>query len=182
MKIIKMHPGDVAIALQLATLTNQRLADIAVATIRSIGEVHNAVRRLSMARLLKPDSRQIVLEPLLGFIRWGVPYAFPAVVGGTTIGVATARMATPDTSVGASTVPGEITRVEFVWPAGDGSARGQALAPLYPNAPQLVTGNPTLFSLLSMVDLIRVGGAREAAAATDAIAVALSQRLQRGAA
>ena len=85
-----LHPGDVVVALQLAITPEATLVSIAEHAKRSLGEAHNATKRLHSAGLLVPDSRGIEREPLLHFIRWGVPFAFPPEVGGTTVGVATA--------------------------------------------------------------------------------------------
>lgn len=173
MKSIQLRPGDVAVALQLAVGADTGLESIASALFRSLGEVHNAIGRLRAARLLKPMSREVAIGPLSNFIRWGVPHAFPAVVGGLTTGIATARLDPGGNQLDPSA---STAAAEFVWPDAAGPARGQALEPLYPKARMLATANRELYSLLSLVDLIRVGGAREASAALTAI----SQRLARG--
>ena len=148
--------GDVAMALALAMDPSAPLKRLAELTCRSIGEVHNAERRLRAARLLRPDSRIVEREPLLRFIQWGVPHAYPPTIGAMAVGVATAQ-SLPTNS--------EPTEAEFVWPTADGTTRGQAFAPPYPRAPQLITLNPRLRRLLSLVDLVRIGGARDQAAA-----------------
>lgn len=172
MKSIQLRPGDVAIAMELAISADRGLTGLASAVFRSLGEVHNAMGRLRAAHLLKPMGREVAIGPLTNFIRWGVPHAFPAVVGGLTTGIATARLDSAgqqmDPSVSGATV-------EFVWPDSSGPSHGQALEPLYPNARKLVAANRELYSLLSLTDLIRIGGAREANAAITAISRRLTQ-------
>ncbi len=169
-----LRPGDIVIALELVLAGGNRLSDIAAGTCRSVGEVHNALRRLESSRLLKPGTRQIYTDPLFSFLRWGVPVAFPAKIGGLTPGVPTARLGivvSPGTdSVGqADAANGPLLAGEFVWPSRSGTSRGQALTPLYPAAARLVSANPRLYTALTLVDLLRVGGLREQSAAMDAI-------------
>jgi hypothetical protein len=157
MKQEKTTVGDVSLALALAMEPSAPLKRLSELTCRSIGEVHNAERRLRAARLLRPDSRVVEREPLLRFIQWGVPHAYPPALGAMAVGIATAQLP--------SSMEGEPKEAEFVWPFAGGPTRGQAFAPPYSRAPQLLAANPGLRRLLSLVDLVRVGGARDQAAA-----------------
>jgi hypothetical protein len=167
MKQVQLHIGDVSVALALALAPGSALKSLADSCARSIGEVHNALSRLRAARLMVPDARKVEREPLLRFIRWGVPYAFPPSIGPMTRGIATARL-----------VPaaGEPEEAEFVWPDPTGVTRGQAFAPPYPRAPRIVSVNPELRQVLSLLDLVRVGGVREQEAAADEIGRRISPR------
>jgi hypothetical protein len=53
----------------------------------------------------------------------------------------------------------------LVWPAAEGTVRGDSLTPLYPAAVGLPTRDPALYEILTLVDAIRVGRARERALA-----------------
>jgi hypothetical protein len=167
MKQQNLHLGDVAVGLALGIEPSPKLKLLSDRSGRSIGEVHNALARLRAARLLKPDGRMLEREPFLRFLRWGVPHAFPATIGPLTVGIATARI--PNASD--LTEPGE---AEFVWPTATGVTRGQALSPPYRTAPAVLTRSPQLRTLLSLLDLVRVGGTREQAAAIDEIARRIS--------
>ena len=153
-----LKPGDIVVALQLALTPETALSNLADATKRSIGEVHNAIGRLRTSGLVDPEARRIEREPLVQFIRWGVPYAFPPTTGGTTVGIATAVILN-------SPEVGEPVHSEFVWPASGGTSRGESLVPLHPRVPELADQNPRLRALLAVVDLIRIGGTRERTAA-----------------
>jgi len=48
-----------------------------------------------------------------------------------------------------------------IWSFGEGSVRGQSVRPLYPTVPLAAAADPTLHELLSLVDALRVGRARE---------------------
>jgi hypothetical protein len=113
-----------------------------------------------MASLLSPGSRRPVADLLLRFLVFGVPHAFPPVIGPTTVGVATAQSA----PVFEGMVAGE---AGFVWPDAGGAATGQALTPLFPRAAELPGRNPALYELLSIVDALRVGQTREKKAAEE---------------
>jgi hypothetical protein len=162
----KLSIGDVAVALAMATEPKSPLRRLSEVTCRSIGEVHNAERRLRLSRLLRPGSRSVEREPLFQFIRWGVPHAYPPATGPLTRGVVTARILEEGAGV-----PEE---AEFVWPHPDGLTRGQAFAPPYPRAPRLAIANPALHRLLALLDLVRIGGVRE-----QAMAVSELERLTR---
>lgn len=165
MKQLTIRPGDIGVALALAKAPRASLAELAGVTARSIGEVHNAVRRLDAGRLLKPGAREIVREPFLRFLQWGMPVAFPAQVGGITRGHATALVLAADEAN--SAVAAGADQAEFVWPDASGPTRGQALTPLYPAAPTAALKDAGFRRLLALVDLVRVGGAREQALALD---------------
>lgn len=48
-----------------------------------------------------------------------------------------------------------------VWPSVDGQHRGAAIEPLYAGAPGTLRHNPELYDLLTLVDALRIGRARE---------------------
>ena len=149
-----LRPGDVVVTLQLAIADKTGFKELSSATGLSVGECHNAVRRLSLARLISPASRRPATELLHRFLVHGVPCAFPAVVGPPSVGVATAHSAGVFTGK-------VISEERFVWPDADGAERGLALTPLFPRAAQLSTRNRALYDLLTIVDTLRVGRARE---------------------
>lgn len=170
-----LRPGDVVVALQVALSPEAPLAALAEQSGRSLGEVHNAIARLRTAGLMDPERRRVEREPLMQFVRWGVPYAYPPAIGGGTVGVATATL---NTSAGGSVSAPEA--VEFVWASAEGTSRGTALEPLHSRVPEIAGRNAPLYALLSAVDLIRVGGARERAAASAYIERQLASGPQRG--
>ena len=91
---------------------------------------------------------------LLEFLEHGVRYAFPAVAGATVRGVPTAH---------AGPVFAEVMESEdpLVWEDTQGTVEGRALTPLLPRAGQLAQRAPATYALLTAVDALRVGRARE---------------------
>ena len=149
-----LKPHDVAVALQLTLEPEATYRRLAESAGLSQGEVHNAVKRLTQARLVAAGTRTVNRRALLEFLSAGVPYAFAEVPGPETRGVPTAHAA-PPLVVEFSDAPA------FVWPHVQGTVRGQAIKPLYPAATATVAHNSALYELLALVDALRVGRARE---------------------
>ena len=159
-KALVLRPHDVAVALQLAVVPGLPFAELAERLRISVGETHNAVRRLKAARLVHLDQRRVAISSLLDFLSAGVPYAFPAEVGAMARGVPTAHSAPV---LAERFAPGE----PLVWPSAHGTVRGASIVPLYPGAPELPGHNETLYELLALTDAVRVGQAREKKMALD---------------
>lgn len=158
MKTMVLRPHDVAVALQLALEPGLSFPVLAERTGLSLGESHNAVKRLERARLVSRRDRGAVVPSLYDFIVSGVPYAFPGELGTEIRGVPTAHSGPP--------LAAQIRSDDaVVWPSVHGTQRGQGLLPLLPFAPELVEQNPPLYEMLTLVDALRVGQARERNAA-----------------
>lgn len=131
-------------------------------------QVFRSVARAEAARLLtvpplpvgKVEGISLFAKPNLGnlteFLVHGVKYCFPVEHGAITRGVPTAYAAPPLNQhiVQSSELPP-------VWPFANGTVRGNALLPLYKNAPEAALRDSRLYELLALVDAIRDGRARE---------------------
>jgi hypothetical protein len=126
--------------------------------------VHGAVKRLEKARLAEPDTRRVRVKALREFLNGGVPYAFPAQTGALTRGMPTAWGA----PVLRSQIRGKKSEIP-VWPDPDGKQRGVALEPLYRSASKAAKKDAKLYDLLSLVDALRSGRARERSLASKAL-------------
>jgi len=128
----------------------------------SMSEVHGALRRAELARLLAfEDKRPSIIKPnFKEFLFHGARYAFPPARGTLLAGIPTAYAAPPlNTMIAPSADPPP------VWPQAEGSTRGIALIPLYPTAPAAALRNATLYENLALFDALRSGNARERALA-----------------
>ncbi|HKP76978.1 MAG TPA: hypothetical protein VJT67_15715 [Longimicrobiaceae bacterium] len=164
-----LRPHDIAVALQVVLTPRARFVDLAASLGLSAAEVHNAVRRLQKARLLSVSGRSASVPALQEFAVYGVPYAFPAELGPESRGVPTSHSAPPLAEwFGADDA--------VVWPSEDGEVRGHSLVPLLPSAPRLARTNPSLYRLLTLLDALRIGQARERTKAK----VLLEQALREG--
>ena len=151
-----LRPVDIAVLLKLtlqgaAEMSFQQLAsDLHL----SPSEVHGSCKRSNLSRLLNQGVRKTVNRTaLMQFLEHGLRYAFPVEQGVLSRGIPTAYAAEPLRSAiqqGSDPPP--------VWPYAEGTVRGYSLAPLYKRA---ALADPQLYELLSLVDALRDGRARE---------------------
>lgn len=154
-----LRPVDVVVALKLAMDPGQLYESLAEELGVSLSTAHQAVQRLTSARLASGD-REISRTALMEFLSHGVRYAFFAEPGPEVRGVPTAHSAPP--------LSEEIVSEDaYVWPSAAGSRRGAAVPPLYEGAAELPEKSPALYRALALVDAIRVGRARERKRATE---------------
>jgi hypothetical protein len=167
-----LKPQDIVILLKiLASLTlskgqSEELSQKELATYLCIStsEVHAGIKRLLLAGLLGPVSREhkIILLPVKAACEEclisAVKYFFPAQLGEYTRGIATSYAAPvfeKHIIIGDDPIP--------VWPDAEGDKRGLALDPLYRSVPRSLARFPDqmFYELLALVDAIRSGRARE---------------------
>jgi hypothetical protein len=153
---VSLKPQDLYICLKLVTIDGgmPSFGRLAGEVLMSPSQVYSAVGRATAAGLLdirRRPRRQALLE----FILHGVRYAFYPERGSVTRGVPTAHAAPP--------IVEEIAGDDLppVWPDPEGTARGESLAPLHRMVPQVVRNDHALYELLALVDVRRIGRARE---------------------
>lgn len=137
----------------------------------SPSQVNSALKRLVTAGLITPyhppNKPQPIIQACEEFLAHGLKYIFPARLGEIARGVPTSYAApslNKQIIVGNDPIP--------VWPYGEGSERGVALKPLYPSVPEAVIKHPDplFYDLLTLIDAIRSGRARERHIATQKVA------------
>lgn len=151
----KLQGFDVVLAIRMLRPV-QTLAALAEELGVVASQVHASIKRLSIAGLVRPETRNTNRIALREFIEHGVRYAFPAQVGGRARGVPTAHSA--------PLLASQIDAVDsFVWPASKIAAgvNGLTVLPLYANAPMLAESSPETYRAVALVDVFRVGRARE---------------------
>jgi len=151
-----MKSQDILLLLKLVSIKdstwNQK--PIAKEVGLSQSEVSEAVARCKYAGLLDPTGKTVMKLALFEFLQYGLKYVFPQKPGSVVRGVPTAHSANP--------LKEQIQSTEdYVWPYGRGKVRGQSIQPLYKSVPEIVSDDPKLYELLSLVDALRVGRARE---------------------
>lgn len=157
-----VKPQDIVILLKLAAFGNGkwRHVDLAAALGLSQAEISFALVRCKTAGFLDPAKKKVMKAALLEFLVHGLKYVFPARPGPVCRGIPTAHSAPP---LSKTIVSSDDDR--YVWPWDDGKVRGQAIEPLYPNAPLAAEKDRKLYELLALVDAVRAGRAREQAIA-----------------
>jgi DNA-binding Lrp family transcriptional regulator len=150
-------PQDILVALKLClSAAKQSYADLGESLGMSASEVHAAVRRLMEARLIDSDTREVRREALRNFLVHGVPYAFPVNPKEITRGIPTAWAA--PAMAGKLSVSEQIPPV---WADPNGRVQGASVKPLYASAPGAAQRDRELYDLLTLVDDLRIGRARE---------------------
>ena len=132
----------------------------------SQGEIIKANKRLVASNLIAMNhsdcSAGAVNTPyllnvrnMMEFLSHGVKYYLPPVMKGVVIGLPTAWSC--------PLIKTELVSPDFptVWESNHGSARGEGLVPLYPGVPVASEKDENLYSLLSIVDILRLGKPRE---------------------
>lgn len=153
-----MRPQDIAVLLKII-LSNSNWMSKAVAKdlYLSPSEVSYSLQRSALAGLLDPSKRKVMRKAFLEFIQYGLPRVFPAIRGSIAVGVPTAFSSPVMLPYFMTNQLNEV----IVWPYSEGAARGETISPLYPNAVQAALKDQTLYELLSLVDVMRVGKVRE---------------------
>ncbi len=139
----------------------------------SPSEVHAAIKRAAGAGLVDisdPEKRRVNYRGFYSFLVHGVPRSFAVKPGPIVRGMPTAHAAAPLSKIIAG-----LDDLPPVWPDPDGKTRGYELKPIYKAAPGAAKRDPKLYELLSLVDALRAGRARERRAA----AAELRRRLLR---
>jgi hypothetical protein len=151
---VTMRPVDVPVALRLAEepeLSYEALHnDLGISTSTAF----QAVARLGAAGIVYPHARKVNRRNLLEFLLHGVKYVFPAEIRGVVKGVPTAFAGPPLADKIAHSMA-------VVWPDPQGSVIGESVAPLYPGATRLPQRCPGVYEMLTLVDAVRMGRARE---------------------
>lgn len=172
-----LRPQDVLILAKLLAYAGRRppMAQMGIDLFISPSEVHAALKRLAQARLITDESAMAGSRPLLPaveeFLIHGVKYAFPATRGEVTRGVPTSYAAPPlnaRVQAGSDLPP--------VWPFPQGTERGVSLQPLYRSVPAAALRDAALYELLSLIDALRDGRARERKLAEQALRARLNEQ------
>ena len=151
-----MKPQDIVVLLKIIALnidTWQQLP-LAYSLKMSQSEVSQSVARSKFAGLLDDSGKRVMRQAFNDFLRYGLAVVYPAKPGAIVRGIPTAHSAAP--------LNREISSAEdYVWPFAMGSVRGHGITPLYTSVPQAALEDEQLYELLSLVDALRVGKARE---------------------
>ena len=155
-----LKPQDVVILMKLVVIGKGQwsYSRMAGALWMSPSEVHAGVKRIIKARLASVQQDRTIpnARNLEAFLVHGVPYVFVPELGEITRGMPTGY-AGPVLSPFFQTVDD----LPPVWPDPDGEVRGQSFSPLYKSVPQAAREDEKLYALLTLVDAVRGGRARE---------------------
>ncbi len=160
-----MKPQDIVVLAKLLTQReNKRWTQNSLASelCLSPSQINSAFKRLVATGLITPyhppNKPQPIIQACEEFFVHALKYIFPAKLGEIARGVPTSYSGPSlkkQIISGNDPVP--------VWPYGEGEERGIALKPLYSSVPESVSKHPDpmFYDLLTLIDAIRSGRARE---------------------
>lgn len=157
---MKKHNGmrahDIVILLKIIAKANEEwlMKDLAYELFISSSEVSESLNRSSYAGLIASDKKTVLRQALMDFLSNGIQYVFPQKTSGIVRGIVTAHSASPLNKIIQS-------NQNYVWAFALGEQKGQAIEPLYKNAPKACLQDSKLYELLALVDAVRVGKVRE---------------------
>ena len=151
-----MRPQDIVILLKIISKGNLswQNKDLAMELFISQSEISESLNRSVISGLLDSKKKNVYRKSLLEFIEHGIHYVFPVMPGGMVNGIYTAH-SHPFIK---KHISGEIN---YVWPEIRGAVRGYSIEPLYEDVVKAVELDKTLYKMLALVDVIRVGRVRE---------------------
>lgn len=155
-----MKSHDIVVLCKLLILQSQNevwtFSSLAKDVCLSVGETHNSVKRLKQSKLYDEFTKSVVPEAVLELLVHGVRYVFPAEIGSIEIGI--------PTSHSAPILENEFLQSDedvYVWPYYKGNKRGRGVKPLSKSVPEASLKDKKLYDILSLIDAIRGGKARE---------------------
>jgi hypothetical protein len=153
-----LKPQDIFIVLKLVVLEKDQWSYVSLAgdLVMSTSEAHAGIKRAIAAHLMDSQGKQPLKKSLEEFLIHGVKYAFPPDHGGLTRGIPTGYAAPPLKSM-----ISQPTEPPPVWPDPEGGTRGYEFSPLYKSVTKAAKKDNRLYELLTLVDSIRDGKARE---------------------
>lgn len=150
-----MRPHDIVVLLKIMLMNDGWLhKDLASSLRISNSEISESLNRSVKGRLLAPDKKTVFKSALLNFVLHGLKHVFPVEPGQIVKGLPTAHSAPVLKNY-------FLFDDYYVWPSPEGSVKGQAISPLYPNQAWAAGHDPKLYEQLALIDALRVGKARE---------------------
>ena len=125
----------------------------------SLSETSKAIKRATAAGLLINRGNKgirVNKAVLIEYIRYGVGISFFVEKGKIVRGIPTANAAPPFKEIFATS-----SELPTVWPCARGTAKGIAVSPIYKSVPKAVMVDPWLYKQLALIDIFRIGSARE---------------------
>ena len=152
-----LHRQDVLLAVRLLNYESRWTYESLGASIGlSASQCHSAFGRLILAALVDSHQKLPIKTNVLELLQHGVKYLFPAKPGVVVKCVPTAHSAPvwKDRLI----APPEM---KFVWEHPKGRVKGSKIVPLYKSVPDLSLKDEWIYTILAVVDSIRLGKPRE---------------------
>ncbi len=158
-----LKPLDVVVLAKVLVMPDEHWNQPLLA--RELGlpvtNVHRALKQLEQSGLLTEKRPQ--RHAFFGLVTHAIRYVYPPVLGQPSRGVPTGHLLTTEL-VGSQA---------YVWPDDSGRISGTALTPLHAAVPLAALRDPQFHNLMSLIDVFRIGRARELTLATPQLKHAL---------
>ena len=167
-----LRPLDIVILLKIHCKKDQPWSQMSLAKELHISSrsVNEGLKRAAESRLYSPRSRKVNSAALEQALVSGVRWYMPPVRGGLVRGMPTGWAGPPlDEKIIASS-----DDLRPVWPDPEGEVMGLSLDPLHPSVPMAVKEDRPLYEVLTLVDALRDGRARERSLAAEEISKRLN--------
>lgn len=157
-----LAPVDVLVLLKIHSKGKVEWVqqDLARELYMSQASVHRALKSAEKATLYNPHKKQVSVIRLEEALVHGARYFLAPTRGGEARGMPTSWAAPPlsnELAISEQMIP--------VWPDPLGEVRGIGFEPLHPSVPKAARDDVFLYELLTLVDALREGRAREMALA-----------------
>ncbi|MEO6719168.1 MAG: hypothetical protein ABIN67_02340 [Ferruginibacter sp.] len=151
-----MRPQDIVVLSKIVVLNveTHQLIQLANSLCLSISEISESLNRSFLAGLIDYKKKKVNRQNLVEFLEHGIRYVFPQMPGAMVRGIPTAH-SHPFMKIKF------ISEIDYVWPDNQGDVIGLLIEPLYAKQVEAVKSDPKLYELLALIDVIRVGKARE---------------------
>jgi hypothetical protein len=157
-----LKPQDIMLMMKLLVEPDLPQNVLANELSISTAEVSHGLKRLKVSQLMLesgPVNKSAAIELLLHAIK----YFFPPEFGTISAGIPTSYAK-----------PGfKFVRYNnadiYVWPHPEGTRKGICLRPIHPSLPQACLKDDNLYTLASLVEMVRMGRAREVSIASKEI-------------
>lgn len=163
-----LNPSDIvvlsAICLRHGDWTQ---SDIARQLGLSQSSVNRSLRQLRTSGLWRGRAGGVDRAGVVELFVHGIKYVYPAELGAPARGVPTAHSGPSFAELFPAT---ELK----VWPHEAGEAYGTAVSPIHPAVPAAAMVDPRFHDLMSTLDVLRIGRARERRVAEDRVADIIS--------
>ena len=151
-----MRPQDIVILLKILCYRSNKWysKDLARDLFLSPSEISSSLERTAMSGLIDVEKKKVRGQALLDFLISGIQYVFPQRPGNIARGIPTAH-SHPFMQ------KQFISDQQYVWPDAESDQKGLSVQPLYPGIVNAVKKDEQLYLMLALVDVLRLGKARE---------------------
>jgi len=152
---IMLKPIDIVVLAELVLRSEDETwtqSELALKLHMSQPSIHRSLRQIEQSGLWR--GRQPQRAALHRLIVHAVRHVYPAELGAPTRGVPTAHAASGLFTLMSAELP-------YVWPSEDGDDYGLALTPLHPSVPKVSLEDSAFHELMALIDVFRIGRARE---------------------